>query len=952
MRAFLVAATLAAILLLPLGVRAVDVPQLGHPFTADLTWVNQQEDALKTTGSQPVIRLPILRALRDYYLTLRDHSNYLRYAHDAFNTAILVFGATAAEVTLDRNMLAEALAVNGDRQGARQVFTDLLAAVGSRTDVPSNIIANAYLGLNAYFVTEKTPQEMLTDTLRTRETILTLKTDDPAVLERMNTQIAFAYEAVRNRPAAESAFLQAIDLATKVSIDQEIYTRANFARFLSLVPSPTFDARREWSVVARLLPQASTQLDPRSKAGLELELASQDSPTNQNHGEFEEYAQDAAALFEAIGDEPNALAAKEVQAWIVRYAGDYKTALGIFKDVIAEIHANDLDSKLMNLVLESDVSIADCSEHLHDDDDALAALEGALGQYRTVAGPEKAARSDIASSLVPLYVKKNRIKEAAALARGLAPTYISRLEALRNQTPDVLPAARNDLRVDFAQLADALIRWARHTNEKADWATAFTIFQYATMAGGADASAQAAALLANPSALQAASLKTYRLTLETWSTADDAVKLQALSSGVSSHQLQDNIRDLDVARIGLEQATHDLQQTFPSYFTQAYPRPVTIDAVKARLAPHEAVLIYELEQPSYAWIITRESSTPVTLPSSIFGDIDAFNQSVNNSTSTFDVARSRRLGDGLIRPFLGVLSGISRLTVVPDFLMLDLPLPALLLGDLAMTPLGQPDYADAPWLIKRFALEETTSPSTFVTFRKRTSVSSASRAFLGVGDPDLQSLSGSSPLVLGLKGLPPSSLTGQTLRDIGKNVHTKQANLILAGPAATMERFESAGPSNYKIVAFSTHGVLSGELNHSNPESALIMTPQMGDPRSSLLTPTIIRGLQFDADVVLLGACDTGVLDSVADEFNGISALTSAFIVAGSRSVMVTLWRADDVAASDILPAMAAKLLIRKPGENAADALQAAVKEYLRGKTYDSDNARPYLWASYTVWGN
>ena len=69
----------------------------------------------------------------------------------------------------------------------------------------------------------------------------------------------------------------------------------------------------------------------------------------------------------------------------------------------------------------------------------------------------------------------------------------------------------------------------------------------------------------------------------------------------------------------------------------------------------------------------------------------------------------------------------------------------------------------------------------------------------------------------------------------------------------------------------------------------------LSDPRTGedgFLQASEVVQLHFDADLVVLSACDTAVGPLQGQE--GISNLSKAFILAGARTVISTLWQVDD----------------------------------------------------------
>jgi len=95
------------------------------------------------------------------------------------------------------------------------------------------------------------------------------------------------------------------------------------------------------------------------------------------------------------------------------------------------------------------------------------------------------------------------------------------------------------------------------------------------------------------------------------------------------------------------------------------------------------------------------------------------------------------------------------------------------------------------------------------------------------------------------------------------------------------------------------HLAVHGFADTQYPErSALVLgaDPKSGD--DGLLQVREIIRLRLNAELTTLSACDTGVGKLQGQE--GISNLVKAFLVAGSKSVVASLWSADDTSASAI----------------------------------------------------
>ena len=111
--------------------------------------------------------------------------------------------------------------------------------------------------------------------------------------------------------------------------------------------------------------------------------------------------------------------------------------------------------------------------------------------------------------------------------------------------------------------------------------------------------------------------------------------------------------------------------------------------------------------------------------------------------------------------------------------------------------------------------------------------------------------------------------------------------------------------------------------------------------------------LRLDADLVVLSACETAVGRMYRGE--GVVGLTSAFLYAGSRSVIASLCRVNDQSTSLFMNSFYHHL---KQGNPVAEALRQARLETmgLRVRSDISNEeqslAAPYFWAPFILVGD
>src|SRR5262249_34018863 len=112
---------------------------------------------------------------------------------------------------------------------------------------------------------------------------------------------------------------------------------------------------------------------------------------------------------------------------------------------------------------------------------------------------------------------------------------------------------------------------------------------------------------------------------------------------------------------------------------------------------------------------------------------------------------------------------------------------------------------------------------------------------------------------------------------------------LLLGPDATKAALKAQPLADFKIIHIAAHGIASPKF----PDRAALVLgsdPQSGE--DGLLQVREIRDLSLNADLVTLSACDTGVGPLEGEE--GIANLVRAFLFAGAKSVVASVWTAND----------------------------------------------------------
>jgi CHAT domain-containing protein len=148
--------------------------------------------------------------------------------------------------------------------------------------------------------------------------------------------------------------------------------------------------------------------------------------------------------------------------------------------------------------------------------------------------------------------------------------------------------------------------------------------------------------------------------------------------------------------------------------------------------------------------------------------------------------------------------------------------------------------------------------------------------------------------------------------------------------------------NKYKIVHFATHGL----LNTEHPElSGIVLSlyNEQGNPQDGFLRLNDIYNTKAYSDLVVLSACSTGFGQDNKGE--GVNGLTRAFMYAGAKSVVASLWKVEDEATLELMKRFYKRMLVENM--RPAAALQVAQREMLKQRRWKS----PYFWAGFTIQG-
>ncbi|MGE5365650.1 MAG: CHAT domain-containing protein [Betaproteobacteria bacterium] len=468
---------------------------------------------------------------------------------------------------------------------------------------------------------------------------------------------------------------------------------------------------------------------------------------------------------------------------------------------------------------------------------------------------------------------------------------------------------------------------------------------------------------------------------------------------------------IEKLRADRKTAQQDIKRRFPSYADLIDSKPPSVDEIKNALRPGEALLSYYFGQnASFVWAVPKDgdvafASVPATA-AELEAKVRRLRQALEPQVSMvseippFDVALGYELYMLLLKPIEAAWQPAKSLIVATNGALGELPLSLLPTAPARIDPAAKPlfaNYRTVAWLARSHAVTVVPSASAIVTLRRLPRGSPARDKLIGFGDPyfnadqaaeaereqagpmivasaaganaDAENVTRGIPLRLRasphteendaatLAILPRLPDTRFELISVAEALETDPAKALFLGKAANEQNVETLDLAHYRIVAFSTHGLVPGDLDGLTQPALALTAPEVaGVKGDGLLTMEKILALKLDADWVVLSACNTAAGAGAGAE--AASGLGSAFFYAGTRALLVTNWSVHSASARELMTDLFRRQRA-DPALTRGEALRQAMMALLDGAgAVDSSGrtiysyAHPLFWAPYSVIGD
>jgi len=452
----------------------------------------------------------------------------------------------------------------------------------------------------------------------------------------------------------------------------------------------------------------------------------------------------------------------------------------------------------------------------------------------------------------------------------------------------------------------------------------------------------------------------YRLELS--STSRDSTELAEVESQLA--QLRGEYQEIEA----------QLRQQNPHLSSLEEFAPLSLEQIQRELRDSNTMLLeYSLgDERSYLWAITSNSILSYELPGRkliedparelltlITAQQGIEGQSANDYQANIEASenlyfeKARGLSQLLLGPLADKL-GNKRLIVVAEGALQYVPFAAL------PAPVGE-TAGSRTLLLETNEIIVEPSFSALIAIRNSTAqhASSPTKLLAVIADPVL---SRNDDRVQNEPLLPSTALAAADrpseilTRDGGltRLAHAAEeadaisavapwgSTMVAKGFDASRETAMSPNIGQYQIVHFATHGFLDSE----HPELSgivLSMVDRNGVRTNGLMPLHDIYSLDLSAELTVLSACQTALGKDIKGE--GLVGLTHAFMSAGSKSVVASLWKVDDRATAVLMADFYESML--QQGMSPAAALRSAKLKMIRDKRWSA----PYYWAGFVLQG-
>lgn len=403
----------------------------------------------------------------------------------------------------------------------------------------------------------------------------------------------------------------------------------------------------------------------------------------------------------------------------------------------------------------------------------------------------------------------------------------------------------------------------------------------------------------------------------------------------SPEKIESLRKDISVLRTRLDLA-HASSGTAAGSSSKTTGSAQALRPIQSTLDRDAVLLVYQLgENRSWVWAVTREAAVAFELaPRAEIERIARLlyatwsSPGADPASHSLEMAASRQI----LGPVAELLEDKATVLIAADGILRSVPFGALWMDGAGSTPPRRLMETHA------VALRASLGDSAPAAGETR---GGANNRILLIGDPTVAKSAGESRPQLqadpwSWEPLPGTRREVQAIADIAADWRS----YVLLGSEATKSALLSMPLDTFRAIHFATHA----RLDVQDPQlSAIALSSRDATFASSGSTLSVreILGFKLTAETVVLSACEA----SLGKEYRGQLSfgLSEAFLLAGARNVLGSLWRVSDEGAQEYMRHFYEQY-VRHDASPAA-AAQAAARTMARDPAFK----HPYFWAAFVV---
>lgn len=425
--------------------------------------------------------------------------------------------------------------------------------------------------------------------------------------------------------------------------------------------------------------------------------------------------------------------------------------------------------------------------------------------------------------------------------------------------------------------------------------------------------------------------------------ANSRLSRAAQAAKPNPQQLADLKVALEKARLDYESFQTRLYAAHPELRAQRGEAPIIkTDELAAMLDDKTALLEFAVTgQAAYLFAITRTGKAQpeiraYTLPikqDELAKQANEFRRQLASLDLGFR-ASAKGLYDLLLKPAAAQLAGKTRIVIVPDAALWELPFQALIAGDRYLIENAAVSYAPSLTVLREMQ----------ATQKQRSTMRGGLLAF---GNPVFNAETDERAAIAKrdekLLPLPEAETEVKALAQL----HGAGSRVFI-GAEASEARLKSEAASA-GILHFATHGILNDAAPlYSHLALAAGDKTEDGQNEDGMLEAWELLRMDLKADLAVLSACETARGKIGAGE--GVIGLSWALFVAGVPSTVVSQWKVESSSTRDLMVGFHRNLkgAGNKPGLPKAEALRQSALSLLKKPATN----HPFYWAGFVLIGN